>query len=160
MKGKKYFFYILLWSTPFQKDQLLVFFKFTGSIIVYISASSIWNGRGTDCYSLFLWYYIIIYIQYTKMPKKFSECEFHLMRSFSCHADRINRGMTVISRLIVHSVVWIQTMAKSKGMDQKFLKKKRIRKYIIISHIHSSSAQYRRNVTMEQKISEFCVRIW
>ena len=26
---------------------------------------------------------------------RFSECEFHLMRSFSCHTDRINRGMTV-----------------------------------------------------------------
>ena len=39
----------------------------------------------------------------------FSECEFCLMRSFSCHTDRTNRGITVVMIFIIFFVVIVTT---------------------------------------------------
>ena len=55
--------------------------------------------EGVKMYSLDL--HNAVKMSYKKMFFSFSECEFHLMRSFSCHIDRINRGMTVCMNLMI-----------------------------------------------------------
>ena len=90
-------FDILLWSTPFQKDHLLVFFKW---------------------WSLFT--YIHTYKEGIKLQKKFfrfSECEFHLMRFFSCHADCINWGMTVL-KFLFFKILKLKFLAGSTLMSR------------------------------------------
>ena len=60
---------------------------FSGSLFTYYK-------EGVKMYSLDL--HNAVKMSYKKKCFfSFSECEFHLMRSFSCHTDRINRGMTV-----------------------------------------------------------------
>ena len=59
---------------------------FSGSLFTYYK-------EGVKMYSLDL--HNAVKMNYKKKFFSFSECEFHLMRSFSCHIDRINRGMTV-----------------------------------------------------------------
>ena len=59
---------------------------FSGSLFTYYK-------EGVKMYSLDL--HNAVKMSYKKMFFSFSECEFRLMRSFSCHTDCTNRGITV-----------------------------------------------------------------
>ena len=107
---REYLFNKVFWNYEFSAKNISTFHKFKGvtglrySLVPpslqiflgpYLHSTYIQYKEGVKMYSLDL--HNAVKMSYKKKCFfSFSECEFHLMRSFSCHIDRINRGMTVV----------------------------------------------------------------